>query len=209
VETTIFAAVIAGSVSLLAAAAGACVAYISASWTAKLKLQELDFASTAKKRELEVTWELKQTELELKKVEIERLGDKLRAEAEQLQQTVMRDVLASRMKAYAALWRVMITYERNWVLEGKQLDAKWAGEFLVTFNACNAEHGVYFSEAVYTPFFRYRDELTALVARTKAGETLAAKDLSGLVMVSSSMPGNLAAAMKNDLGSYIRPVLRA
>ncbi|HEV2962488.1 MAG TPA: hypothetical protein VG649_11725 [Candidatus Angelobacter sp.] len=64
--------------------------------------------------------------------------EKLLADAQALQQNLLKDVLAKRMEAYAALWKIIITYDLNWLLEGKQLDGNWSVEFLRELNACNA-----------------------------------------------------------------------
>ena len=146
-----------------------------------------------------------------KLLELDNLGKQLNAEAEALRQTVMRDVLAKRMNAYAALWRVFITYERNWLLEGKPFDGKWAKTFLEALNKCNADHGVFFSEEVYKPFFEYRNRVMALASRAASGAPISREDIDGLVAVSSTGVNDmksLATAMKDDLGSYTRVVIR-
>jgi predicted naringenin-chalcone synthase len=180
------AAVIAAAVS----AAGVVVALLSARWQLHGKLSEL----------------------ELKRQELERIGATLQAEAEALRQTVMKDVLARRMNAYAALWSVFISYERNWVIEERPLDTAWAAAFLVALNACNAEHGVFFSEQVYRPFFEYRKRLIDITRRARAGKPIERKDVDALVEVSTTGMGDmksLAGAMKDDLGSYMRVVIQA
>jgi hypothetical protein len=163
---------------------------------------------------LSARWQLrgKMLELDLKKQEIEKIGAKLQAEAEALRQTLMRDVLARRMQAYAALWRVFISYERNWLIEEKALNEEWATSFLTALNACNAEHGVFFSQRVYDPFFEYRTRLMEIVRRAKMGESINQEDVDRLVEVSTNGIGqmkSLAAAMKDDLGSYMRVVIQA
>jgi uncharacterized FlgJ-related protein len=158
-------------------------------------------------------WQLrgKMSELELKRDEVEKIGAKLQAEAEALRQTLMRDVLARRMQAYAALWRVFISYERNWLIEEKALNEEWATSFLIALNACNAEHGVFFSQNVYHPFFEYRKRLVDIVKSAKMGQSISEDDVSGLVEVSTIGIGDmksLGGAMKDDLGSYMRVVIQ-
>src|SRR5918911_516740 len=107
----------------------------------------------------------KLSELDLKRADLENVGKKLLAETEALRQNLMRDILSKRMAAYAALWKVFISYERNWLLEERAIDAQWASNFLRELNACNAEHGVFFSQQVYVPFFEYRQRLVGIVGR--------------------------------------------
>ena len=185
-DTAITSALIAALVS----AAGVAVALMSARWQLQGKISEV----------------------EVKKQEVEKMGDRLQAEAEALRQTIMRDVLAPRMQAYAALWRVFITYERNWLIEQKTFDAAWADEFLLALNTCNAEHGVFFSEDVYVPFYEYRERLLDIVRKSNSGQAITPEDVSRLMEVSTSgIPDmtSLATAMKNDLGSYMSVVIQA
>lgn len=179
------AAIIAAAVSALAAA----LTLLAARWQTRSRMLELD----------------------LKKSELEKAGAKLEAEVEALRQTVMRDVLEKRMAAYAELWRVFITHERNWLLEEKAFDKQWALDFLAALNACNADHGVFFSEEVYRPFFEYRSRLLGLVAKAKAGQAISPDDIGSLTEISTRGTGemkSLAAAMKDDLGSYTRLVIQ-
>src|SRR5262249_2899395 len=136
-EPPVTAALIAAVVSTI----GAVVACLSARWQLQGKIAEVD----------------------VKKQEIEKIGAKLQAEAEALRQTLMRDVLAKRMLAYAALWRLLMNYERNRLIEEKPFDQEWAAEFLAAINACNAEHGIFFSETVYKAFFEYRKRLSEIL----------------------------------------------
>jgi hypothetical protein len=183
-------AVVAAIIAGITSAVGAAIALVGAKWQLRGKMLELD----------------------LKKAELDKVGARLEADAEALRQTLMRDVLEKRMAAYAALWRVMLTYERNWLLEQKALDAEWAGHFLVALNGCNAEHGVFFSESVYKPFFEYRQRLVALLAQAKAG-VISKADLTPMMEISTTgIPGTmkaLGAAMKDDLGSYLRIAIQA
>ena len=151
-------------------------------------------------------------QVQLKKQEVEKIGARLQAEAEALRQTLMRDVLARRMDAYAALWRVFITYERNWEIEQRPLTAEWANEFLTALNACNAEHGVFFSQHVYVPFFQYRQILVDIARRAHSGEPLTESAIENLRKASTIGIDNypsLATAMKDDLGSYMRVIIQA
>jgi hypothetical protein len=185
-ETAIISALIAALVS----AGGVIVAFVSARWQLQGRMSAL----------------------EVKRQEIEKIGARLQAEAEALRQTLMRDVLGRRMHAYAALWRVFITYERNWLLEQKAFDAAWATEFLLAFNTCNAEHGVFFSEHVYRPFYEYRERLLDIVKKSKSRQPITEDDVSRLMEVSSKGIGNMTAlgtAMKDDLGSYMRVDIQA
>lgn len=185
IHPQVLAAIIAAFVSALAAV----LTFVAAKWQLRGKLLELD----------------------LKRNELEKVGAKLQADAEALRQTLMRDVLGKRMAAYAELWRVFITYERNWLLEQKVFDEKWALAFLLALNECNANHGVFFSEEVYRPFFEYRSRLLGLVEKAKARELISQDDIARLMEVSTRGTAgmkSLATAMKDDLGSYTRVVIQ-
>ena len=155
----------------------------------------------------------KLSELELRRKELENVSKKLIAEADALRQNLMRDILAKRMLAYAALWEVFITYERNWLLEQKEFDLKWANMFLRDLNTCNAKHGVFFSQQVYVPFFEYRKRLLNLVARLQAGTSVGPVEIDSLIEISTrGLPGQMAAlgtALKDDLGSYMKVAIQA
>lgn len=119
----------------------------------------------------------------------------------------MRDVLTKRMSACAALWRVFITYERNWLLEEKPFDLAWAETFLTELNVCNAEHGVFFSQKVYDPFFEFRNRLLTILAKLRADTPVDRTDIDSLIEVSTfGVEGalSMATAMKNELGSYMK-----
>ena len=152
-------------------------------------------------------------ELELKRQEVEAVGRRLTAEAEALRQNMMRDILAKRMAACAALWKVFITYERNWMLDHKAFDLAWVKRFTNELNACNAEHGVFFSQDVYKAFFKYRSCLYDLLERLRSNGELSEADLHGLVEISTTgIEGevvSMATAMKDDLGSYMKVAIRA
>lgn len=186
-ETPVVSALIAAAVSL----AGVIVALYSSSHQLRTKLAELD----------------------LKRQELDTVGAKLQAEANALRQNLMRDILAKRMSAYAALWKVFISYERNWLLEQRLFDLSWAEAFLRELNACNAEHGVFFSQQVYEPFFEYRGRLLLILARLRSGKEVGQTEINGLIEVSSAgLEGKMLAlgtAMKDDLGSYMKVAIQA
>ena len=177
-------------IAVIVSAAGILVSFLTARWQVKQKSLELD----------------------LKQKELDRVGDKLRAEGYALRQMIMKDILARRMDAYAPLWKVIMTYGRNWAVENKVVDSNWANEFLSALNTCNAEYGVFFSENVYQPFFAYRKRLSEIANRGKSGETISRRDLLELEKISTQGLADtktLAGAMKDDLGSYIDVVIQA
>ena len=135
---------------------------------------------------------------------------KLKADYEVMRQTMLGDVLARRMDAYAALWRVLVTYDLNWRLEGERQDAEWAVQFLRALNECNAQHGVFFSQPVYEAFGAYRACLADIRTKMHASTDLQPGDLERLIVLATGTKGKLglATAMKDDLGSYISPGLR-
>jgi hypothetical protein len=186
-DTPVISALIAAAVSL----AGVAVALYSSNHQLRTKVAELD----------------------LKRQELDAIGMKLQAEADALRQNLMRDILAKRMLAYAALWKVFISYERNWLLEQRPFDLSWAETFLRELNACNAEHGVFFSQQVYEPFFEYRSRLLLVLAHLRSGNEVGEDKISSLIEVSSTgIQGKLLAlgtAMKDDLGSYMKVAVQA
>jgi hypothetical protein len=182
--------VIAALIAAVVSSIGAAVAYLSARWQLQGKLAEI----------------------EVKKQEVEKVGVKLQAEAEALRQSLMRDVLAKRMLAYAALWKLLMTYERNRLVEETPFDHEWAADYLAAINACNAEHGVFFSETVYKAFFEYRKRLAEILKSARGGHAVTPADVDRLVEISTTGVGplrSLAGAMKDDLGSYTRVVIQA
>lgn len=196
-QPQVIAAVIAALVSAIAAA----IALLGSRWQLRGKLLELEL----KKQEIVGAAQTKLIELDLKRDELHRAAVKLQADAEALRQTLMRDVLAKRMAAYAEMWRVFITYERNWLLEAKPLDLNWARTFLLELNACNANHGVFFSEHVYVPFFEYRQRLVELFKQAERGHPITPDHVLLLTEISTTgtpQLKSLAMAMKDDLGSY-------
>jgi hypothetical protein len=202
--------------ALIAAMSGIAAALIAAHWQMKTKTKELDLKEQEIKRTLDLKSQEMETSLDLKRQEIERTSAKMNADAEALRQTLMRDVLLKRMQAYAALWRVFITYERNWLYEGKPFDLDWAVTFLAEINSCNAEHGVFFSERVYHSFFRYRERLLDIVSEAKRGIQIQNRHIEKLVEISTKgtiIDGEkvfaLGAVLKDDLGSYIPVAIQA
>ena len=157
----------------------------------------------------------KLSELDLKREELENFSKKLTAETDALRQNLMRDILAKRMIAYGALWKVYITYERNWLLEKKAFDVHWAETFVRELNVCNAEHGVFFSQQVYTPFFEFRKRLLGILSgllAEPAGALASQSAIESLIEVSSLGVKDemlaLGTAMKDDLGSYMRVAIQ-
>lgn len=110
------------------------------------------------------------------------------------------------MAAYAAVWKVLITYDLNWQLEGKEPDKQWSADFLRELNACNAEHGVFFSQAVYARFVEYRGCLVGIAERARSSGQVSLDDVQRLATLAAGSPDSpgLATALKDDLGSYIR-----
>jgi hypothetical protein len=186
------AALVAGLVSLL----GVVAAVASARWTNKAARQRLLADATLARERLFAEAKLAR--------------EKLLADAEALRQNLLRDVLAKRMAAYAAIWKVVITYDLNWVLEGKRLDGSWSVEFLRELNVCNADRGAFFSEFVYKHFAEYRACLANIANGSRRGEEVSAQDvqrLNDLVLGTAQKPG-LATALKDDLGSYLQNILK-
>ena len=129
----------------------------------------------------------------------------LRSERNKLRNELQKEILPHRTAAYAALWKVMITYDLNWNLEKRPLDGAWGDAFLRELNACNAQHGVFFAQPVYLCFVEYRKSLLELHRRASAGEVLQPADLNTLVKISIGEPGRagLATALKDGLGAYL------
>jgi hypothetical protein len=136
---------------------------------------------------------------------------KLRHEVEFVRQGLQKEVLDRRLAAYAAVWKVMISYDLNWVLENRPLDREWADSFLKTLNECNAEHGVLFAEPVYQRFTEYRACVLELRRRTGEGEILKEQDLNALIRVSAGTKerSGLGTELKDGLGAYLPTYLEA
>jgi hypothetical protein len=131
--------------------------------------------------------------------------EKLRADAQALQQNLLKEVLAKRMAAYAAVWKVIITYDLNRGYEGKQADHKWITEFLHELNECNSDHGAFFSQSVYEHFHEYRACLVDIAQNSREGEMIPPKDVLRLnaLLLGEGRPG-FSTVLKDDLGSYLR-----
>jgi hypothetical protein len=99
-----------------------------------------------------------------------------------------------------------VTYDLNWGLEGKQFDRSWSLEFLRELNACNAEHGVFFSQPVYERFAEFRTFLADTTKHSKQGEEISEDDRRGLEeqLFSTTKKSGLGTVLKDDLGSYIQ-----
>jgi hypothetical protein len=128
----------------------------------------------------------------------------LKAKHIELEQLQLKDVLAKRMETYPKLWNVLLTYGRNWTMDGKQQDAEWSREFLRKLNECNAEFGVFFSQSVYAKFHEYRTALSEIANKLASGSAVTAEEYQRLVHISVGADGKpgLGTQLKADLGSY-------
>jgi hypothetical protein len=137
----------------------------------------------------------------------------LTIDADAIKQAMMRDVLAKRLVAYGALWNVIITYDLNWKLEHKTHDMQWIERFAIEINACNAEHGAYFSEQVYKSFFAFRQGVIRILLDARATGNISATELERLDQIAAigdqtSGTLSLGTAIKNDLGSYMKVAIQ-
>jgi hypothetical protein len=134
---------------------------------------------------------------------------KLDLDFESLRQSQLREILTKRMAAYPALWSIMLTYDLNWQIEGKELDKEWAREFLAKLNKCNADYGVFFSQPVYSKFFEFREAVIAIEGKLSKDEdvTQEIKALGRIAAGEGSSPG-LGTLLKDDLGSYASTVFQ-
>jgi hypothetical protein len=128
----------------------------------------------------------------------------LTAKLIELEQLQLQEVLAKRMEAYPKLWNVLLTYGRNWVIEGKPRDVEWSREFLRKLNECNAECGVFFSQPVYERFHAYRTALSEIADKLAVGTAVTAEEHQRLERISAGEDGKpgLGTQLKADLGSY-------
>lgn len=127
----------------------------------------------------------------------------------ELEQTQLQEVLHRRLDGYSALWRILFTYGRNWILEGKVRDVNWAQEFLSTLNACNADWGVFFSEPVHERFQEFRRVLWEINTDLVNGSKVARERFNNLEAMAIGAPNKpgLGAFLKADIGSARPTVL--
>ncbi len=178
-DASVPAAIIGAIAALVGAGVGATASVVVGRWTYNSKIKELNQTFETKNAELKQTANLKMDELV---------------------QTQLRDILTKRMNAYQALWRILQKYTSDWGIEGKRPDRQWATEFLVQLVACHQEHGVFFGQPVYDPFFEFRDRLIEIVSAFGPGKNEAPEALATLDELWSR--GGLATEMKDALGSY-------
>jgi len=62
---------------------------------------------------------------------------------------------------------------------------------LNALNACNAEHGIFFSRNAYDPFFEYRKRLINIVKKAKMGESINQIDVFNLMEISTKGIGDM------------------
>jgi len=112
---------------------------------------------------------------------------------------------AQRAQAYPRLWAVLQRNTSDWGTEHKEVDSKWAREFLVQLNSCHAELGVLFSQPVYEKFCEFRRALIEIVDKPHpSGHDLVTLDLiwSGYERTPGHVTPGLATVLKKELDSY-------
>lgn len=186
-EPTVIAAIISGVVAVL----GVLVSSILARGQTRIQAQEL---------------ELRTRELDFRAKELENFAKQLEAQLEENRQAQLVEIIKKRIETYPQLWSVLLTYGRNWRLEGKVRDAAWAQEFLLQLNKCHAEFGVFFSQPVYAKFHEFQNFLKLIAEILSEGKEVYQEQYVQLFRIINGdqlegTPG-LATHLKNDLGSY-------
>jgi hypothetical protein len=108
-------------------------------------------------------------------------------------------------QAYPKVWSVVQKNTSDWRTERKEINAKWARDFLVQLNGCHADWGVLFSQPVYKKFCEFRDTLIGIVDKPHPSE----EDLISLDLIWSGYKDprghvilGLATLLKEELDSY-------
>ncbi len=181
-DPRVIAAVIAGVVSLVASFLGATITLLNIK--EKMKSQ--------------------QTQMDLKKQEIENIQKELSIEIEGLRQSLFSQVLTKRLESYPKLWEINIKYETNWVIEDKPKTGAWALEYLSSLNEFNLKHGLFISQDLYSKFAELRNLLHSICENTSTEENVDNEQVRSarLLVYGSSGNAGLSTYLKDDLGSY-------
>jgi hypothetical protein len=177
-DTVIISALISSTVAIV----GVFTSIIIARWQSKLQTKELN----------------------LKALELNSSLKKLEADYEALRQEQFTEILKMRLETYPKLWKILLKYGHYWKYEGKLQDNTWVKEFLIELRECNAQIGIYFSQALYEKYFEYYCALVEIEFKFSKGKHVLPEELDSLDMIflgNGNRPG-LATILKDDLGSY-------
>lgn len=144
-------------------------------------------------------------ELELKKREIENAQKELAGDIEGLRQSQYELILAKRVEIYPKLWAIHIAYETYWVIESRPKDHEWACKYLDALNGLNVDHGLFFSQDLYSMFHKLRTRLIDAKNSTADGENVSSDltdEIRYLVYGKRNEFLGLSYYEKDDLGSY-------
>ncbi len=184
-DSSVIAALISGAIAIL----GVFVSLITSRWQIGLQKKELD----------------------LKTRELDSAAKQLQSELESLRQTQFTEILKKRLDVYPTVWTSVIKYTLNWKTQNKPRDHEWVEGFLKQLNICNAEGGVFFSQAVYERFNELRNTLIKIETKLAEGKHIDEWDLKmpDRIFLGENGEGGLATFLKDDLGSYRNAVIQA
>ena len=185
---------------IISAIIGAIVALISTSFaywfSHRLKLKEL----ALKELDLRHRYDTYLSNIEMKNRE---LKESYQQNQESLTGGALSALTLKRIELYPKLWRVIITYGKNWKFNGNVHDGEWANKFLKEINDCNCECGVYFSKDVYLSFHKLRSKLHEISALCGKDDWLSDMQINEVnILLYGDKEAGLCALLKDDLGNY-------
>lgn len=185
---------------IIAALIGAFSALLSAGiaywWSHKLKLKEL----ALKEMELQHKYDTYLSNVEMKNRELQ---ESILLHQKNIAGNALAELIIKRLEYYPKLWKILLTYGKNWKFNGKIYDGEWAKEFLNEINDCNCECGVYFSKDVYMCFHNLRSKLYEISASCSKDCWVSDFQLNEVnILLYGGQSAGLCALMKDDLGNY-------
>lgn len=206
----VVAALIAGVVATIGVIVSIYIARHQVDVQVRLKTQELEAQAQLKSQELEAQGNLKARELQV-------LASQLRAEQESVRQEQLTEILRKRIETYPVLYEIITVYGRNWEIEGKSFDHRWARSFLKALIDNNAKNGAFFSKRVYEWYGLLRTSLEDLSGRLAAGGVATREDIERLydIIRGPILPSGderdpgLGSYIKDELGSYVTLIVSA
>ncbi len=150
---------------------------------------------------------------------IENAKLQLKAKIDEITQTQLKDITAKRIDVYPQLWCILQTQVSDWEREEKPINSAWARKLMESLIGWHAKNGVFLSEPSYRTFAALRSVAVGLVRRCNKGYEPTVADLQVMDRIYSygdqgkkiddPLYWSLATLLKDDLGSYIDPALRA
>jgi hypothetical protein len=130
-----------------------------------------------------------------------------------IRETSIRDIRAKRIEAYSKFWSVLQKNVNDNVIEGRTRDLHWLTAFVTELNGCHAEYGVLLSQAVYSKFCEFREQLLDIYHTATQTKMVTDDDMKALDRIWSGVQQThtlgLATYMKRELASYEKAQTRA